>query len=47
MASVPVCMDVLIGLLTVAHVTLQQTGPNKDNSLPKCPHALEGWGPES
>lgn len=47
MASMPVRMDVLIGLLSVAHVTLQQTGPNKDNSLPKCPHTLEGWGPES
>lgn len=47
MASMPVRMDVLIGLLSVAHVTLQQTGPNKDNSLPKCPHALEEWGPES
>jgi hypothetical protein len=28
-------MTVLIGLLPVAHVTLKQTGPNKDNSLPK------------
>lgn len=47
MASMPVHMAVLTGPLSVAHVALQKTGPNKDNNLPNCPRALEGWGPKS
>lgn len=47
MANMPMRMAVLMGLLSGAHVSLQQTGPNKDNSLSQCPRVLEGWGPES